>query len=95
VEAANSVDLMPPRRLGDVVARGSRSLVHAFGRNLAVEHQGESLPLIAKVSPSFEGTAGDRVGLQIAGTTHLFGEDGSRITSPAATLRSPGAVSRS
>jgi hypothetical protein len=35
------------------------------------------------------------VGLQIEGTTHLFGEDGSRIASPAATLRSSGAVSRS
>jgi hypothetical protein len=35
------------------------------------------------------------MGLQIAGTAYLFGEDGLRIASPAATLRSLGAVSRS
>ena len=41
------------------------------------------------------GGPGDKVGLQIAGTTHLFGEDGLRIASPKATLRSAGAVTRS
>jgi multiple sugar transport system ATP-binding protein len=79
-----------PARIRTVEDLGSEMFVH-----LAVEHQGESLPLIAKVSSPFEGAAGDRVGLQIAGTTHLFGEDGSRIESPGATLRSAGAVSRS
>jgi multiple sugar transport system ATP-binding protein len=79
-----------PARIRTVEDLGSEMFVH-----LAVEHQGEGIPLIAKVSPPFEGAAGDRVGLQIAGTTHLFGEDGSRIESPAASLRSPGAVSRS
>jgi multiple sugar transport system ATP-binding protein len=79
-----------PARIRTVEDLGSEMFVH-----LAVEHQGDGIPLIAKVSPPFEGAAGDRVGLQIAGTTHLFGEDGSRIESPAATLRSPGAVSRS
>ena len=77
-------------RIRTVEDLGSEMFVH-----VAVEHQGESVPLIAKMSPPFEGAAGDRVGLQIAGTTHLFGEDGLRIASPAATLRSPGAVSRS
>lgn len=62
---------------------------------MLVEHQGESAPLIAKMSPPFEGTHGDGVDLQIAGRTHLFGEDGLRIASPLATLRSPGAVSHS
>jgi aminoglycoside phosphotransferase (APT) family kinase protein len=37
VEAAKSVDLMSPRLLGDVVARGSRSLVHAYGRGVVVK----------------------------------------------------------
>jgi multiple sugar transport system ATP-binding protein len=77
-------------RIRNVEDLGSEMFVH-----VAVEHKGESLPLIAKVSPPFDGTTGEVVGLQIEGTTHLFGEDGSRIASPSATLRSPGAVSRS
>jgi hypothetical protein len=47
------------------------------------------------MSPPFDGAPDDMVGLQIVGTTHVFGEDGSRITSSQASLRSPGAVSRS
>jgi hypothetical protein len=62
---------------------------------VAIEHRGESASLIAKTSPPFDGGPGDRVGLQVTGTAHLFGEDGLRIASPATTLRSPGAVSRS
>jgi multiple sugar transport system ATP-binding protein len=77
-------------RIRTVEDLGSEMFVH-----VAVEHQGDSVPLIAKMSPPFEGTAGDQVGLQIDGTTHLFGEDGLRVASPRATLRSPGAVSRS
>jgi multiple sugar transport system ATP-binding protein len=79
-----------PARIRTVEDLGSEMFVH-----VAVEHRGDSVPLIAKMSPPFEGTAGDQVGLQIKGTTHLFGEDGSRMASPRATLRSPGAVSRS
>ena len=77
-------------RIRAVEDLGSEMFVH-----VAVEHQGESVPLIAKTTPPFGGSAGDRVGLQITGTTHLFGEDGSRIASRPASLRSPGAVSRS
>ena len=77
-------------RIRTVEDLGSEMFVH-----VAVEHQGESVPLIAKMSPPFEGGPGDHVGLQIAGTTHLFGEDGLRIGSPKASLRSPGAVSHS
>jgi multiple sugar transport system ATP-binding protein len=79
-----------PARIRTVEDLGSEMFVH-----VAVEHRGESLPLIAKLSPPFEGSPGDRVGLQIEGTTHLFGEDGLRIASPRAALRSPGAVSPS
>jgi multiple sugar transport system ATP-binding protein len=79
-----------PARIRTVEDLGSEMFVH-----VAVEHEGESQPLIAKMSPPFEGSAGDTVGLQIAGTTHLFGEDGLRIASPRAALRSAGAVSRS
>jgi multiple sugar transport system ATP-binding protein len=79
-----------PARIRNVEDLGSEMFVH-----VAVDHQGESLPLIAKTSPPFDGAAGDLVGLQIAGTAHLFGEDGLRIASPPATLRSLDAVSRS
>jgi multiple sugar transport system ATP-binding protein len=77
-------------RIRTVEDLGSEMFVH-----VAVEHWGESVPLIAKMAPPFDGDPGDHVGLQIAGTTHLFGEDGLRIASPKASLRSSGAVSHS
>jgi multiple sugar transport system ATP-binding protein len=76
-----------PARIRTVEDLGSELFVH-----VAIEHQGENVPLISKTSPPFEGSPGDRVGLQITGKTHLFGEDGSRIGSRAATLRSPSVV---
>ena len=79
-----------PARIRAVEDLGSEMFVH-----VAVEHHGDDVPLIGKTSPSFGGSAGDRVGLQITGTTHLFGEDALRIASRPASLRSPGAVSRS
>jgi multiple sugar transport system ATP-binding protein len=79
-----------PARIRAVEDLGSEMFVH-----VAVEHRGATVPLIAKTSPPFGGSAGDRVGLQIAGTTHLFGEDGSRVASGPASLRAAGAVSRS
>jgi multiple sugar transport system ATP-binding protein len=78
-----------PARIRTVEDLGSEMFVH-----VAVEHQAESVPLIAKIAPPFDGAAGDRLGLQIAGRAHLFGEDGSRIASPTATLRSAAAVGR-
>ena len=77
-------------RIRTVEDLGSEMFVH-----VAVEHQGESVPLIAKMSPPFDGAGGDEVGLQISGTIHLFGEDGLRSASPTATLRPTGAVTRS
>ena len=77
-------------RIRTVEDLGSEMFVHVF-----VDQRGESVPLIAKMAPPFDGKIDDRVGLQIVGTTHVFGEDGSRIASPKATLRSAGAVSRS
>jgi multiple sugar transport system ATP-binding protein len=61
---------------------GSEVFVH-----LALEHQGENLALVSKMFPPFHGQPGDSVGLQIIGTTHLFGGDGTRIASTTATLR--------
>jgi multiple sugar transport system ATP-binding protein len=61
---------------------GSEMFVH-----VAVDHQGERLPLVSKMSPPFEGGTGDRVTLQITGTTHLFDGDGLRMGSATAALR--------
>jgi multiple sugar transport system ATP-binding protein len=77
-------------RIRNVEDLGSEIFVH-----VAVEHGGDTVPLIAKMAPPFDGQADDTVSLQITGTTHVFGEDGSRIASSRGTLRSPGAVSRS
>jgi Pyridine nucleotide-disulphide oxidoreductase len=77
-------------RIRTVEDLGSEIFVH-----VAVEHRGDSVPLIAKMAPPFDGEPDDTVGLQIIGTTHVFGEDGSRIASSRGTLRAPGAVSRS
>jgi multiple sugar transport system ATP-binding protein len=54
--------------------------------HVAVDHLGESIPLVSKMPPPFHGELGDNVRLQITGTTHLFNGDGSRITSTNATL---------
>jgi multiple sugar transport system ATP-binding protein len=77
-------------RIRTVEDLGSEMFVH-----VAVEHRGDSVPLIAKMAPPFDGAPDDHVGLQIVGRTHVFGEDGSRIASSRASLRAPGAVSRS
>jgi multiple sugar transport system ATP-binding protein len=77
-------------RIRTVEDLGSEMFVH-----VAVEHHGDSVPLIAKMTPPFDGGPDDQVRLQITGTTHLFGEDGTRIASAPATLRAAGAVSRS
>jgi multiple sugar transport system ATP-binding protein len=77
-------------RIRTVEDLGSEMFVH-----VAVDHRDGSTPLIAKMTPPFDGGPGDNVGLQITGITHLFGDDGLRIASPTASLRAPGAVSRS
>jgi multiple sugar transport system ATP-binding protein len=54
--------------------------------HVALDHQGESLALVSKMQPPFDGDPGDEVGLQIVGSTHVFRGDGSRIASATATL---------
>ena len=60
---------------------GSEVFVH-----VAIDHRGESVALVAKMAPPFDAEPGDTVGLQIIGTTHLFGGEGARIASSRATL---------
>jgi multiple sugar transport system ATP-binding protein len=54
--------------------------------HVALDHQGESLALVSKMQPPFDGNPGDTVGLQVVGSTHVFRGDGSRIASATATL---------
>jgi multiple sugar transport system ATP-binding protein len=61
---------------------GSEVFVH-----LSLDHHGENLPLVSKMTPPFDGAPGDAIGLQITGAAHVFGGDGSRICSTTATLR--------
>jgi multiple sugar transport system ATP-binding protein len=61
---------------------GSEVFVH-----VAVDHDGESVPLVSKMFPPFDGKPDDAVGLQITGTTHLFSADGARIASADGSLR--------
>jgi multiple sugar transport system ATP-binding protein len=61
---------------------GSEVFVH-----VAIDHGGDSVALVSKMPPPFEGEPGENVGLQITGRTHMFGADGLRIGSSRATLR--------
>jgi multiple sugar transport system ATP-binding protein len=61
---------------------GSEVFVH-----IALEHQGETLTLVSRMLPPFDGHPSDGIGLQITGETHLFLGDGSRMASTTATLR--------
>jgi multiple sugar transport system ATP-binding protein len=61
---------------------GSEVFVH-----LMLDHHGENLPLVSKMTPPFDGQPGDNIGLQIDGAIHVFGGDGLRICSTSATLR--------
>jgi multiple sugar transport system ATP-binding protein len=78
-------------RIGDGPLRAQIRTVEDLGPevfvHVAIDHQGESVPLVSKMPPPFQGELEDSVGLQMAGTIHLFDGDGSRITSTRATLR--------
>jgi multiple sugar transport system ATP-binding protein len=69
-------------RIRTVEDLGSEVFVH-----LVSDHAGESVPLVSNMTPPFAGEPGDHVGLQIAGTTHLFDGDGMRVASGPASLR--------
>jgi multiple sugar transport system ATP-binding protein len=61
---------------------GSEVFVHVY-----LDDRGQTLPLVSKMFPPFDGQPGDSIGLQITGATHLFAADGSRVVSTTATLR--------
>jgi multiple sugar transport system ATP-binding protein len=78
-------------QVGDGPLRGQIRTVEDLGSevfvHVAVEHRGETVPLVSKMFPPFDAQPGDSIGLQITGATHLFAADGSRIVSTTATLR--------
>ncbi|HYZ30064.1 MAG TPA: ATP-binding cassette domain-containing protein [Thermoleophilaceae bacterium] len=80
-------------RVGDGPLRAHIRTVEDLGPevfvHVAIDHDGGSVPLVSKMPPPFSGELGDSVGLELVGTTHLFGGDGLRIASTRATLRHP------
>ena len=75
-------------RVRTVEDLGSEVFVH-----VAIDHDGGSLSLTARMLPPFEAELDSEVGIQIVGTTHLFSADGTRIGSGPATLKSPSPAS--
>jgi multiple sugar transport system ATP-binding protein len=78
-------------RLGEGPLQAKIRVVEDLGSEVFVhvlfEHRGETLGLVSKTAPPFDGNPGDSIALQLAGTTHLFGGDGGRLASARATLR--------
>jgi multiple sugar transport system ATP-binding protein len=77
-------------RLGDGPLRAQIRTVEDLGNevfvHISLDHRGDTLGLVSRLAPPFDGTPGDNTGVQLDGTTHLFGGDGSRIASTKATL---------
>jgi multiple sugar transport system ATP-binding protein len=78
-------------RVGDGPLRAVIRTVEDLGSEVFVhvglEHQGETVGLVSRMPPPFEGEPGENVGLELVGTTHLFGGDGLRLTSTRASLK--------
>ena len=93
LELAAVVELDPhpeALRLGDGPLRAVIRTVEDLGSevfvHVAMEHHGETLSIVSRMPPPFDGSPGDNIGLELIGTTHLFGADGLRLTSTNATL---------
>ena len=80
-------------RLGDGPLRATIRTVEDLGSevfvHVALEHRGETVGLVSRMAPPFDGDPGESIGLELAGTTHLFGGDGLRLGSTNATLGGP------
>jgi multiple sugar transport system ATP-binding protein len=79
------------RVVGDGPLRAQIRTVEDLGPevfvHVAVDHRENSLSLVSKMTPPFSGALGESVGLELVGTAHFFGGDGSRIASTRASLR--------
>jgi multiple sugar transport system ATP-binding protein len=83
-------------QVGDGPLRGQIRTVEDLGSevfvHVAVEHRGDTVSLVSKMQPPFEGNPGESIGLQIAGATHLFDGDGMRFATTTASLTAAPAV---
>jgi len=78
-------------RVGDGPLRATIRTVEDLGNEVFVhvvlEHQQDTVRLMSRMAPPFRGNPGDNIGLELAGTTHLFDSDGgARLASVNATL---------
>ena len=69
-------------RIRTVEDLGAEVFVH-----LLVEHAGVTMPIVAKTPAPFLGRHGDELGVQLAGTAHLFDPAGPRLCSGRASLQ--------
>jgi multiple sugar transport system ATP-binding protein len=79
-------------RVGDGPLRAVIRTVEDLGSEVFVhvglDHRGETVGLVSRMPPPFDGEPGDNVALELVGTAHLFGGDGIRLTSTRASLQS-------
>jgi multiple sugar transport system ATP-binding protein len=77
-------------RLGDGALRATIRTVEDLGSevfvHVALDHRGDTVSLVSRMAPPFHGNPGESIGLELDGTTHLFGGDGLRLTSTGVTL---------
>jgi multiple sugar transport system ATP-binding protein len=77
-------------RLGDGPLQAQIRTVEDLGNevfvHVSLDHRGDTLGLVSRLAPPFDGNPGDNIGVQLAGTTHLFDGDGMRMASTRATL---------
>ncbi|HET9736692.1 MAG TPA: ATP-binding cassette domain-containing protein [Solirubrobacteraceae bacterium] len=77
-------------RLGEGPLRATIRTVEDLGSevfvHMALDHRGDAVSLVSRMPPPFHGDPGDSIGLELDGTTHLFGGDGGRVTSARASL---------
>ena len=78
--------------LGDGPVRGRIRTVEDLGSevfvHVLVDHEGATVPVVAKVAAPFAGRAGDSIGLQLTGLVHVFDPAGPRLAGTKATLQS-------
>jgi multiple sugar transport system ATP-binding protein len=76
--------------LGDGPVRGRIRTVEDLGSevfvHLLAQHEGNSVPVVAKIAAPYSGRTGDEVGMQLTGTVHLFDPAGPRLTTGRARL---------
>jgi multiple sugar transport system ATP-binding protein len=82
-------------KLGDGLLKGTTRVVEDLGAevfvHLAVDHEGDAVPIVAKVPAPYAGEPGESVPLRVTGAIHLFDPAGPRLATspPVSEARSP------